>query len=110
MNKVLMSLAFGVFILTGPSFAQTPPPAPAAAAPTTTTTTTTTTTPDAIKPVHHHHSDIHKAMHKLRGAKDELQKLTNDYGGHRTQAIADIDLALTELKAAIDADAATTKQ
>lgn len=65
MNKVLMSLIFGTFILTGQSFAQTPPPAeaPAVAA------------PEAVKPMHHeHHPEIHKAMRKLRGAKQDLEK------------------------------------
>ena len=96
MNKVLMSLLFGAFLLTATSFAQTPPPAaePAAAAP-------------AAAPVvmhHEHHPEIHKAMRKLRGAKADLEKSAHDYGGHRFAAIHLIDQALDELKAALESD------
>jgi hypothetical protein len=95
MNKVLMSLLFGAFILTGPSFAQNPPPADAPAAP-------------AIVPVavvhHEHHQEIHKAMRKLRGAKLDLEKASHDYGGHKVKAIAAIDAALQELKEALAFD------
>jgi hypothetical protein len=91
MNKVFMSLLFIAFILTGSSFAQTPAPADAPAAPV----------------IHHehkaeHHSEMHKAMRKLRGAKEDLQKAAHDYGGHRTAAIGFIDQALAELRAGID--------
>jgi hypothetical protein len=97
MNKVLMSLLFSAFILTGVSFAQTPPPAapaePAAAA-------------SSAAPVmhHEHHPELRKAMRKLRGAKEDLQKATHDYGGHRVKAIEAIDAALAELKEAIAFD------
>ena len=92
MNKVLMSLLFAAFMLTGQSFAQTPPPveAPAAA-------------PVAVKPVHHeHHPEIHKAMRKLRGAKQDLEKAAQDYGGHKAKAIEAINQALVELQAALN--------
>jgi hypothetical protein len=106
MNKVLMSLVFGSFVLVSPSFAQNPPPAaaaatadaPAAAAP-------VAAAPETVKPAHHeHHAELHKAMRKLRGAKDDLQKIAHELGGHKAKAIADIDEALGELKAAMDAD------
>ena len=100
MNKVLMSLLFSGFILTGTSFAQTPPPAadaPAAAP--------VAAAPETVKPVHHMHApEIHKAMRKLRGAKADLEKAAHDYGGHRVKAIAAIDEALGELKEALEAD------
>ena len=86
-----MSLLFGAFILTGSSFAQTPPPAPAAEP------------VAAIKPEHHeHHPEIHKAMRKLRGAKEDLEKASHDYAGHRVAAIKLIDQAMEELKQALE--------
>jgi hypothetical protein len=101
MNKVLMSLVFGAFIVAGQAFAQNPPPAaaqPAAAAP-------VVAAPETVKPAHHeHHADLHKAMRKLRGAKDDLQKAAHDFGGHKAKAIAAIDEALSELKAAMEYD------
>ena len=92
-----MSLLFSAFILTGTSFAQTPPPAaaPAVAA------------PEAVKPAHHeheHHPELRKAMRKLRGAKEDLQKATHDYAGHKAKAIEAINQAIEELKAAVDSD------
>ncbi len=100
MNKVLVSLLFTAFILTGISFAQNPPPAGAPAA------------PEASTPAVHHehkgtterHPEIHKAMRKLRGAKQDLEKAAHDFGGHKAKAIEAIDQALVELRAAIDFD------
>ena len=90
MNKVLLSLLGAAFILTGVSFAQTPPPAPAAAP-----------VVAAAPAVHHErHPEIHKAMRKLRMVKQDLEKAANDFGGHKAKAIAAIDEALGELKAA----------
>jgi hypothetical protein len=95
MKKVLMSLLFGAFFLTGACFAQTPPPveAPAAAM-------------AAVKPVvhHEHHPEIHKAMRKLRGAKQDLEKATQEYGGHKAKAMEAISKALEELRAALESD------
>ena len=97
MKKVFIMFLFGAFILTGVSFAQTPPPAaPVPAA-----------TPVAMKSGaghHEHHPEIHKAMRKLRGAKEDLEKADHDYGGHRVKAIAAIDKALQELKEALESD------
>ena len=90
MKKVLMSLLFGAFFLTGTCFAQAPSPAQEPAVPV------------AVKPVHHeHHPEIHKAMRKLRGAKQDLEQAAQDYGGHKAKAIEAIDLALAELQAAL---------
>ncbi len=98
MNKVLMSLLFGAFILTGQSFAQTPA-AQAPAAP-------EATAPVAVKPAHHaeHHPEIHKAMRKLRGARQELEKAAHDYAGHKAKAMEAINQALEELRAALASD------
>ena len=99
MNKVLMSLLFGTFILTGTSFAQ-PAPAAAPAAPVAPVAAT-----EVAKPVHHeHHSEITKALHKLKDAKSELEKAAKDFGGHKVKAIEAIDKAIEELKAAKDFD------
>lgn len=90
-----MSFLFGAFILTAPGFAQTPSPAAAPAAPA-----------ETIKPAMHHerHQELHKAMRKLRGAKEELEKAANDYGGHKLKAIEAINTALAELRAALAFD------
>ena len=99
MNKVLLTLLVGAFILTGSSYAQNPPPAPIAAPADTT---------EPTKPAVHHeqqrHPELHKAMRKLRAAKQDLEKATKDYGGHKAKAIEAIDKALEELKAAVDSE------
>ena len=86
MKKVLMSLLFGTFILAGTCFAQAPSPAQAPAGP---------VAPVAVKPAHHeHHPEVHKAMRKLRGAKQDLEKAEQEYGGRKAKAIEAIDKAL----------------
>jgi len=99
MNKVLMSLLVSAFILTGTSFAQNPPPAAAPAVPAPAATET-------AKPAkhHEHHSDLHKAMRKLKDAREDLQKAAKDFGGHKMKAIEAIDKAIEELKAAMEFD------
>lgn len=90
-----MSLLFGAFILTGTCLAQTPPPTQAPVSP--------TAVPVAVKPVHHeHHQEIHKAMRKLKGAKEELEKASSNYGGHKVKAIEAINHALAELQEALN--------
>jgi len=102
MNKVLMSLLFGAFILTGSSFAQTPPPADtSAAAP---VAAPAASAPVVAKTHHMHAPEIHKAMRKLRGAKQDLEKAAHDYGGHKAKAIEAINQALDELNAALDSE------
>lgn len=93
MDKVLMSLLFSAFLLTGVSFAQTPPPAaPPVAAPT-----------GAPVAIHHHdrHPEIHRALRRLRSAKEDLQKASHDYGGHRDAALGFVNQAIAELQAAL---------
>jgi hypothetical protein len=98
MNKVLMSMLFSAFFLTGSSFAQAPTPAEAPAVP-------AVAVPETVKPVHHmHNQEIHKAIHKLRGAKQDLEKAAHDFGGHKAKAIEAIDRALEELNAALEFD------
>jgi hypothetical protein len=99
MNKVLMSLLFSVIFLTGYSYAQTPAPAAApAAAP-------VAEAPETVKPAHHvHNPEIHKALKKLRGAKEDLEKAAHDFGGHKAKAMAAINHAIEELQAALDFD------
>jgi len=94
MKKIFITFLFGAFILAGVSFAQTPPP-------------TAPATPVVVKPnaMHHeHHPELHKAMRKLRGAKEDLEKADHDFGGHRVKAIEAIDRALEELRAALEFD------
>ncbi len=96
MNKVLLSLACGTFLLTGSSFAQTPPAAEAPAA-----------APAAVTPapVHHHHEhfpELHKALKSLRAAKSDLEKAAHDYGGHKAHAIEAINHAMEEVQNSLD--------
>lgn len=94
MKKIFIMFLFGAFILTSTSFAQTTPPAAPVA-------------PAMVKPnvMHHeHHPEIHKAMRKLKAAKEDLQKAEHDFGGHRVKAIEAIDRALEELRAALESD------
>ena len=95
MKKVLISLLFGAFIFTGISYAQTPPPAqaPVVAA------------SEGVKPAHREkHPELHKAMHKLRDAKQTLEKAGHEYGGHKAKAVAAINEALQEVQAALDTE------
>lgn len=100
MNKVLLSLLIGAFILTGTSYAQTPPPAeaPAVAA------------KEPAKTAHHErgerekHPELHKALRKLKAAKQDLEKAAHDYNGHKSKAIESINQAIEELKAALESD------
>jgi hypothetical protein len=95
MNKVLLSLTLGVFVLTAPVFAQPAPPGEPPAEPVAA----------AVKSTRHEkHPEIHKAMRELRLAKTHLESAAHDYGGHRVKALAAINEALEQLKAALDFD------
>jgi len=50
------------------------------------------------------HPELHKAMRKLRGAKEDLKEAAHDYSGHRVKAIEAIDRALEEIRAALESD------
>ena len=102
MNKVLISLVLGSFVLVGTSFAQTPTPTAAPAAPDA--TTPAASAPAAAAPVKAKHTKthdaLHKALHELKLAKDNLAKVTTaDAAGHRAKAVSDIEDAISELKA-----------
>ena len=50
------------------------------------------------------HPEIHKAIRKLKAAKEDLEKAAHDYSGHRVKAIQAIDQALAELEQALASD------
>jgi hypothetical protein len=93
MKKILVMFIFAAFILTGLCFAQTTVPAPVAAS-----------AKPAVAVHHEHHPEIHKAMRKLKAAKEDLEKAEHDYGGHRVKAIEAINHAIQELKEALESD------
>ena len=47
------------------------------------------------------HPKIHEAIRALKEAKVELEAAAHDYGGHRVQAIKDIDATLLQLQLAL---------
>ena len=50
------------------------------------------------------HPQIHRALHKLHQAKRSLERAAHDYGGHRVEAVKDIDRAINQLKQALAYD------
>ena len=50
------------------------------------------------------HPQINAAIRALVRAREHLQKGAHDFGGHRVEAIAAIDAALTQLKLALQYD------
>jgi hypothetical protein len=50
------------------------------------------------------HPAIHKAIVALFDAKRDLERADHDFGGHRKQAIEDIDKAVAQLKLALQHD------
>ena len=51
-----------------------------------------------------HHPVLHKAIHKLEKAKEDLEHAAHDYDGHRAKAIELINGALGELQQALQSD------
>lgn len=49
-----------------------------------------------------HHAMIEAAMHKLSAAKEDLEKAPHDFGGHRSKAVEAINIAMHELKEALE--------
>ena len=47
------------------------------------------------------HPEIHKALHHLDEAKNELEHAAHDYEGHREQALQSIEQARAQLQAAL---------
>ena len=62
-----------------------------------------TATP-AVKHQAEPHPEIRAAIHSLERAKDHLEHAAHDFGGHRVDAIAAIDVALKQLRLALDYD------
>lgn len=46
------------------------------------------------------HPELHAAMASLERAKKDLEKASNDYGGHKAEAIKAVDEAMKHLKLA----------
>jgi F0F1-type ATP synthase membrane subunit b/b' len=47
---------------------------------------------------HENHPHIHEAIHELKDARTQLKEAKHDFGGHREQAIKDIDYAIEQLE------------
>ena len=50
------------------------------------------------------HPAIRNAIRALEKAKDDLQHADHDFGGHRAEALAECDRAITQLKLALQYD------
>lgn len=56
-----------------------------------------------IRP-HERHPELRRAMRQLQNAKASLQSAAHDYHGHRDQAIALIDQAISQIQQAMASD------
>jgi hypothetical protein len=56
------------------------------------------------KPPVEKHPHIHRALHKLREARRELQTGAHDFGGHRAAAVRDVDRAIAQCEKALKYD------
>jgi hypothetical protein len=65
-----------------------------------------TTTPPASGSTAHteRHPEIRRAIRALEAAKKDMQAAAHDFGGHRVDAIAACDNAITQLKLALQYD------
>jgi hypothetical protein len=77
-----------VLAFAGSPAAAAPAPAPATAAP--------------APPEHHPH--IRAAIHELQEARNDLEHADHDFGGHRKEAMEAIDVAIRQLKQALEYD------
>jgi len=50
------------------------------------------------------HPEIRAAINHLRMAKENLEKASHDFGGHRVEAIKHTDAALEECRLALESD------
>ena len=50
----------------------------------------------------HEHHPIHRALKELKEAKHHLEHAPHDFGGHKHQAIKDVDAALHSLHKALE--------
>lgn len=56
------------------------------------------------------HPEMTAAQHDLESAKAHLKAGAHDFGGHRLQAIADVDRALGQIKQALAFEAQNEKK
>ena len=50
------------------------------------------------------HPHIHRALHKLREARKDLRTGAHDFGGHRVEAIKDVDRAIRQCELCLKYD------
>jgi hypothetical protein len=48
-----------------------------------------------------HHPHLHRAIHELKEARTELKEAKHDFGGHREQALKDVNYAIEQLELAL---------
>jgi tetratricopeptide (TPR) repeat protein len=58
--------------------------------------------PDVDYTKYKHHPHIHHAIHELKETRTELQVAKHDFGGHREQALKDVDRAIKQLELALE--------
>jgi len=56
------------------------------------------------EPWHERHPEIHKALHALENAKQDLQQAKHDFGGHRDAALQACDAAIVQLREVLKYD------
>jgi hypothetical protein len=49
-----------------------------------------------------HHPHIHHAVHELKESRTQLKEAKHDFGGHREQALKDVDRAIKQLELALE--------
>src|ERR1700733_8080726 len=49
------------------------------------------------------HPYMHRALHEMREAHKELKEAKHDFGGHREQALRDLDAAIRQTEKALEA-------
>ena len=60
--------------------------------------------PPPKPPGHEHHPDIHKAIAALEAAKHYMEHADHDFSGHRVEALKATDVAIQQLRLAIQSD------
>ena len=58
----------------------------------------------------HENHPMHRAIRELKDARAYMEKAPHDFGGHKEQAIKDVDAALKALHAALEFDRASEKK
>jgi hypothetical protein len=48
------------------------------------------------------HPHLHKAMKNLKGAHKQLEEASHHYGGHRVKALRAVDVAMREVRLALE--------